>query len=125
MRLPTGYFEIIADGAALLRAVAAQLRAEAARRPSTPELWLAVRDFEGLAGRLAETQRRDWESGFANLLITGQDLGALDDLIATGVVANGQSVVAMSSSQAERLARLEDFLRRYLGRDFASGAPAD
>lgn len=122
MKLPPEYFEIVAEGAVILRTIAAKLRAEAARRPRTPELWLAVRDLEGLLGRLAAIERRDWESGSAILLITGQDLGALDDLTGTGVAAEGMSVVAMPANHVASLSRLMDFLRRYLDRDF--GAPA-
>ena len=124
MKLPPEYFEIVAEGAVILRTIAAKLRAEAARRPRTPELWLAVRDLEGLLGRLAAIERRDWESGSAILLITGQDLGALDDLTGTGVAAEGMSVVAMPANHVASLSRLMDFLRRYLDRDFEVGAPA-
>ena len=122
MKLPPEYFEIVAEGAVVLRTIAAKLRAEAARRPRTPELWLAVRDLEGLSGRLGAIERRDWESGSAILLITGQDLGALDDLMAAGVVADGIPVFAVPSNHLASLTRLTDFLRRYLDRDF--GAPA-
>ena len=56
------------------------------------------------------------------LLITSQDLGALDDLMATGVVSDGLSVVAVPSNHVASLTRLTDFLRRYLDRDFESSA---
>jgi hypothetical protein len=49
MRLPAGYLEIVADSAGVLRTVSARLRAEAECRPEAPELWLSVRDLEGLA----------------------------------------------------------------------------
>src|ERR1035437_10819826 len=56
MKLPSDYFEIVANGARVLHALGVQLRARAEKRPEAPELWLAVRDLDGLAGRLADNR---------------------------------------------------------------------
>ena len=57
MKLPPDYLDLVNTAAEVLRSHAAHGRHDAARRPDVPELWLAVRDYEGLAERLAAPER--------------------------------------------------------------------
>ena len=124
MRLPSNYAEIVAAGVATLRAVSANVRAAATRESDAPELWLVVRDHEGLADRLADLDEREWLDGFGAMFVTGQDLGVLDELLEKGVPRQGASVVSLTSRQAMSLTRLREFLQRYGGRSCGSGDPA-
>lgn len=123
MKLPSDYGEVLAEGAATLSLSAATLRAEAKRHAGNPVRWLAVRDLEGLAERLSAVERGDWESGSAALLITGQDVGALDELLAGVGGAGEHDAVAVPSSHAASLTRLANFLRQYLDDYFRCSAP--
>ena|SRR5690349_25068136 len=120
MKLPSDYRELLSTGAALLRALAAELRLRAAAQPHAPELWLSIRDYEGLAGRLADSDDWEWQHGFAATLISGQDLGVLDELLAH----KDDSPVQVSEEQASVLARLRRFLRQYSDREFEFDEPA-
>jgi len=124
MKLPSDYCEVLAEGAATLSVSAANLRTEAARHPENPAQWLAVRDLEGLVERLSAVERRDWENGSAVLLITGQDVGALDELLCAVDGAGEKDAVAMPSLHVASLTRLANFLRQYLDDYFRVGAPA-
>ena len=121
MKLPADYLDLVSTGAAVLRAVGAELRLRAAAQPNAPELWLSVRDYEGLAGRLAASDDWEWRRGFAGLFITGQDFGVLDELLAQ----NNDSSVLLSEEQASALARLRNFLRQYRDREFELQLPND
>lgn len=123
MKLPSDYCEVLAEGAATLSLSAAKLRTAATRHPENSARWLAVRDLEGLAERLSAVERRDWESGSAVLLITGQDVGALDELLAAAGGADEQRAVAVPSSHVASLTRLAHFLRLYLDDHFRCSAP--
>ena len=123
MKLPADYHDVLAEGAAALSTSAVTLRTKAVRHPENPALWLAVRDLEGLAGRLSAVARRDWESGSAALLITGQDVGALDELLAAVVGVGEQDAVVVPASRVASLTRLADFLRRYLDDYFGFSTP--
>jgi hypothetical protein len=119
MKLPDDYLELVSTGAAVLRMLAAQLRERAAAQADAPELWLAIRDYEGLAARLTDTDEWAWRRGFADTLISGQDLGVLDELLARG---NDAPILA-SDEQASALARLRRFLRQYRDREFELDEP--
>jgi hypothetical protein len=120
MKLPADYLEIIDEGAAVLRALGAQLRREIAANPNAPELWLSVRDYEGLAGRLADSDESEWHGGWVNLLLSGQDFGVLDELIAR----SDDPPVLVSSEQAAALSRMRRFLREYCDREFELDQPS-
>lgn len=124
MRLPSNYPEIVAAGVASLRTVSANVRAAATGRPDAPELWLVVRDCEGLAGRLVDLDEREWQEGFGFMFVTGQDLGALDALLENGVLLRGTPVVSLTAEQATSLTRLRAFLQRYCIRSAGADSPA-
>ena len=111
MRLPSEYPEIVAAGVATLRSVSAEVRAAATNRSDATELWLTVRDLEGLADRLADLDAWQWRDGFGDMFITGQDLGVLDELLKVGVPLRASSIVSLSSEQATSLTRLREFLQ--------------
>lgn len=113
MKLPADYLDLIRAGARALRSVGTSARDLATRSPDRPELWLAVRDFESLHGRLEEPDDWSWRHGFGNLEIAGQDLGVLDELL-RGV--NG--VTPASAGEQGDIARLYDFLKRYLNGEY-------
>ena len=124
MSLPSNYPQIVAAGVAVLRAVSTVVRAAAAGQPDAPELWLVLRDYEGLAGRLTDLDEREWQDGFGLMFVTGQDLGVLDALVKNGVPLQGSSIVSLTSEQAASLARLREFLQRYCVRSYGAGEPA-
>ena len=124
MRLPVEYSEIVGAGVATLRAVSTEVRAAATRRSDAPELWLVVRDLDGLASRLADLDEQEWLDGFGATFVTGQDLGVLDELLKKGVPLQGSSVVSLTSQQTTSLTRLREFLQRYRDRSYGSGEPA-
>ena len=115
MRLPSNYAEIVGAGVAALRTAGASVRAAATVRPDAPELWLVVRDHEGLAGRLADLDEREWQDGFGAMFITGQDLGVLDELLQNGVAPRGSPAFSLTPEQATSLTRLREFLQQHLG----------
>jgi len=119
MKLPSDYLHTVRLGARILRALGTRLRGAAAKKSETPELWLSVRDFEGLAGRLADTTDWEWRNGFADILISPQDFGLLDDLLARGDVGS----VRLSREQATALVSLRRFLRQYCDREFELDEP--
>lgn len=119
MKLPADYLEIIKTGAAALRALGAEIRLETAADPDAAELWLSVRDYEGLASRLADSDESEWHGGCVNLLISGQDFGVLDELISR----SDNSRVLVSDEQATALARMRRFLRQYRDSDFELDEP--
>jgi hypothetical protein len=120
MKLPADFLELVSTGAAELRALAAQLRVRAAAQPNAPELWLSVRDYEGLAGRLADSDEWAWRTGFAGILISGQDFGVLDELLAR----LDDSPILPSEEQASVLTRLRRFLCQYYEGEFEFDEPA-
>ena len=124
MTLPSNYLEIVAAGVAVLRTVSANVRATATGQPDAPELWLVVRDHEGLAGRLADLDEREWQDGLGVMFITGQDFGVLDALLKNGVSVRGSPVLSLTSEQAASLTRLREFLQRYCDRSYGANAPA-
>jgi hypothetical protein len=109
MKLPPDHLELVRNGAAVLVALAAQLRVRVAARPDVPELWLSIRDYEGLAGRLADYDAGEWRAGYAGGVIGAQDFGVLDELVAR----RNDTPVLASEEQASTLARLRHFLRQY------------
>jgi hypothetical protein len=123
MRLPSNYREIVAAGVAVLRSVSADVRTAATARPHAPELWLVVRDHEGLAGRLADLDEREWRDGFAVMFITGQDIGVLDELLKSGGSLGASSVLSLTSQQMASLTRLREFLQRCRDRSCGADAP--
>jgi hypothetical protein len=113
MRLPADYSEIVAASARALRAVSAEVRTAATRGSDAPELWLTVRDLEGLADRLAAMDEWQWQNGFGDMFVTGQDLGVLDELLKGGVDFRGTRIVSLTTEQAVSVTGLREFLRHY------------
>jgi hypothetical protein len=95
------HYQIALDGARALRAVAARIRAHAERDSTRAELWLTVRDLEGLAGRLAERDVVDWEEQRVHVMFGGQDVGVLDELLRP---AGGRAAMSVMVSEEERVA---------------------
>jgi len=108
--LPADFRELVTAGAQLLESLGARLREEATRHPEKPEIWLSVRDLEGLAGRLGIFTDEDWRRGFPGTLMGGQDLGVLDELFA----GNGAHGLRMSNEQTSLVGRLRAFLQQYI-----------
>ena len=124
MKLPPDYPRIVADGVAALRAVSKDVRLETTRRADAPELWLVVRDLEGLADRVGSLGDREWQGGFGTILLGGQDFGVLDELLTVGVPVRGTTVVPLTPDQSMSVARLRTFLQEYANRRYHSDAPA-
>ncbi|HET7584785.1 MAG TPA: hypothetical protein VFK13_07755 [Gemmatimonadaceae bacterium] len=114
MHFPSDYLETVHRGAAVLRALGARLREAAAKQPQTPELWLSVRDFEGLSARLVERTDWDWRHGFADMMLSPQDCAVVDELLAAGHAGP----VQLSSEENAALTDLDTFLRQYCNREF-------
>lgn len=81
MKPPANFIDVVNSGARLLQTLGARLRVQAEATPESPELWLSVRDLEGLGGRLVDFEEWQWSRGMANLFVTGQDFGVLDELL--------------------------------------------
>lgn len=109
MKLPSDYLDIVRRGAEVLQSLGADLRRQAERRPGSPELWLTVRDYEGLAARLASLDDWSWRKGFGRLKINGQDIGVLNELVEGGSGAPNRP----SAADHRLLAGLKTFLDRY------------
>lgn len=125
LRLPQEYPEIVAAGARALWAVEARLRAAALQHPEAPELWLAVRDVDGLAMRLDATSEWEWRRGFADASVTGQDLGVLDELLRdAGAPPYLDATRPARAEERASLARLRAFLGSYCGGEFEFDDPA-
>lgn len=120
MKLPSDYLRVVGRGATLLHAFGARLREAAAKQPETPELWLSVRDFEGLSRRLAESTDWEWRHGFADLMILPQDFAVLDELLSLGRAGP----VELSGEDRAALTDLREFLRQYCDREFELDDPA-
>ncbi len=120
MKLPSEYREVVRLGATTLQLLADRLREVAANKPERPELWLSVRDFQGLAGRLADSTDWEWRHGYADIMISPQDFGVLDELLAHG----GDELIPYSREDATALTGLREFLRQYCAREFELDEPA-
>ena len=120
MKLSSDYLQVVRLGATTLRLLGARLRDVAAKKPEMPELWLSVRDFEGLAGRSVDSTDWEWRHGFADIMISPQDFGVLDELLAHG---RGEPV-PFSREDSTALTRLREFLRQYCDREFELDEPA-
>ena len=119
-QLPSDYLQVVRSGATTLHALGVQLRDAASGAPEVPELWLCVRDLEGLGGRLADSGDWEWRHGFADIMISPQDFGVLDELLAQ----SGVGPVRLSREQAAAISRLREFLRQYCDREFELDEPA-
>ena len=120
MQLPSDYLDVVKAGAAALREIGVQLRAVAERSPNTPELWLSVRDYEGLAARLADPDDWEWRHGFADLLLSPQDFGVLDELLSE----DPTGPALLPAARRVAVARLREFLTQYDSREFEFEDPA-
>ena len=118
MKLPANYLEVVHLGAATLGSLGTRLRKIAAKKPEMPELWLSVRTFEGLGGRLAESDDFEWRHGF--VMLSPLDFGVLDELLARG----GAESVPLSAEEAAALTELRAFLNRYGRREYELDEPA-
>lgn len=114
MNLPSDYREVVEAGAAVLQALGAQLRRAASTQTDRPELWLAVRDYEGLAGRLSYADDEEWRQGRVGIMLSGQDFGVLDELID----GTHLDAIQLSEGDARAVACLRSFLRAYSGNAF-------
>ena len=123
MNLPPDYPDILAAGVAALRAVSKEVRVEVSRRADAPELWLIVRDLEGLADRVASIDDWEWQNGFGDMFLAGQDFGALDELLRVGVPLRGAGIVFLTPNQSTSVARLRAFLNAYATCRFDSDDP--
>lgn len=110
------HHQIALSGARALRAVAARIRAHAERDSARAELWLTVRDLEGLAGHLAETDVVDWEEQRVRVMFGGQDVGVLDELL---LPEGRRAAMSVTLSEAERsaLRRVRTLLNGFFGGD--------
>jgi hypothetical protein len=124
MRLPADYSDIVDGGVRVLRSIGGKLRAEAENRPDAPELRLAVRDLEGLAARLADASAWQWRHGFADMLISGQDFGVLDEQLTNGGHGADQVPHRVTGEEGRLLTRLRGFLQQYCDRGFEFDEPA-
>lgn len=124
MKLPGAYMQILAEGESALTAIAARTRTHAERNPASPELWLSVRDFAGLAGRLTELDAFAWEQGFARGSFNGQDICVLDELLLSDGTKTAAHRYEVSDAEATALRRLRTFLSDYLMIEPAETAPA-
>lgn len=124
MGLPPDYRAVVAAGVSTLRDLGAAARTAADQQTDAPELWLTVRDLEGLADRLAERDEWEWQNGFGDMFIAGQDFGVLDDLLRSGVRLSSGRSIPLAPTQATSLVHLRAFLRRYANRQYGSGEPA-
>ncbi|MBP6772561.1 MAG: hypothetical protein KA154_06130 [Gemmatimonadaceae bacterium] len=116
--LPSEYRRIISAGVAALNWIEAELRDHVARGLEAEHVWLAVRDAQGLAGRLASENDWAWQTGFAGILSSPQDLGVLD---AFAQQCEGLSPYLSDPDvlvHAGHLRELQTFLRRYQAREF-------
>ena len=120
MQLPSNYLELVGAGVVALQDLATQIRVAATNAPQSPELWLSVRDYEGLAGRLADSGESEWRHGSADLLISPQDLAVLENLLVEGRCGP----VVVPAARKEDLSRLLQFLRRYGNREFEFDDPS-
>jgi hypothetical protein len=101
---------LLRDGITALRRVASLIRhnphlVETARTP------LVLRDFEGLAHRLEEPRRWEWDLGKEFAFLSAQDIGAVTEAM--------ELLVALDAGEDHQQVRrslvsLEDFLRRFL-----------
>ena len=114
MKLPSDYLKFVTGGTHALRAIGQALRTAAAQDPTTPELWLSIRDVEILADRLASLTDEEWRRGDAILFVTGQDVGVVEELIMNPAVVAG----GVPDDRIAALARLHDFLRQYCDGEF-------
>ena len=120
MQPPSNFIDTVHAGARLLQSLSAQLRVQAERTPDVPELWLSVRDLQGLAGRLIDSDEQDWREGFTSFLVTGQDLGVLDELL------NDSAALRLSLTLGGQnvLHALRQFLQQASDREFNFDEPA-
>jgi hypothetical protein len=124
MQLPTDYQEIVSDGGRTLGAIATRARMRAEDTPGAPELWLSVRDFQGLAGRVAELDAEYWERGYARVLFSGQDLGVVDELLQGNDIVSAAGALEVTVSEASALRRFRAFLSDYMSGVFDRHRPA-
>ena len=114
MTSSSSHHQIALNSARALRAVAARIRVHAERDSARAELWLTVRDMEGLAGRLAETDLVDWEEQRVRVMFGGQDVGVLDELLLpAGRSAEMSDVV--SEDEHTALRRIRALLNGFYG----------
>lgn len=114
MQLPTDYQDIVSNGERTLGAMAKRARTLAECTPGLPELWLSVRDFQGLAGRVAELDAECWEEGYARVLFGGQDLGVIDELLPGNGNALATRSLEVTPLEASALRRFRTFLSDYM-----------
>ena len=102
------------------------LRQQAEGTPEASELWLRVRDAEGLADRLEWHDDWAWQTGLAALNLSPQDLGVLDDLVEKHVAAwpySDDERGQRPNQPRAALWTLRRFLAQYQEREFALEDP--
>ena len=120
MQPPVDFMRMVHDAATLLWSLGRELRAEAEKAPDRAELWLSTRDFEGLATRLGDADEWQWRNGFASLVVGGQDLAVLDEILL------GSALMPRSLTSAEQnvLRSLRQFLHQATNGSFKFDEPA-
>jgi hypothetical protein len=78
--LPATFHAAIASGVRALAAEENRLRKLSCS--GDPRVLLALRDVAGLRGRLENEMRDLWENGWGLTMVTGQDIGVLNELAA-------------------------------------------
>ena len=81
--------DVLRRGCEALNAIGSLLRHVAEASPDRPQLWLDVRDLEGIVVRLTAAEQFAWDPQFARGMMTGQDLAILDMLIERQSVGDG------------------------------------
>ncbi len=115
--LPSEYRSVLDSGFAALQWVETALRHHVARNPEATDAWLAIRDAASLAGRLDESDWA-WQTGFAGVLSSPQDLGVLDAFALQCEQLSPYRSDAEARAHAGHLRALRAFLARYQARDF-------
>jgi hypothetical protein len=118
MQPPSNFIDTVRAGARLLQSLGTRLRVQAEQTPELPELWLSVRDLEGLAGRLMDSDERDWRVGCA-IFVTGQDFAVLDKLL------DGSASLQRSLTHTEQnvLRALRGFIQQASNRELDFDEP--
>ena len=113
MKLPLDYLDLVRSSARTLYSIGTRARNDATHTPTRPELWLAVRDLEGLAERLAGLDDLSWREAPGTQDVTGQDLGVLDELLHARTPP-----LAITEDERRSLTLLRDFLGRYIDGEY-------
>ena len=121
--LPPDYRNIVASGLAALDWLQGQLRDRAAREHAADAVWLDLRNAESLEFRLINNDDWSWQTGFAGIMSSPQDLGVLDAFARQCEELSPYRRDSVALTYAEHLRSLRAFLARYQAREFAFEDP--